>query len=101
MAGWSAAFDNTFTQVVAPVFAQREPRLRARSYLLGLASGVERKNGWTLAELAGEGIKAWQAHRELRWPAYPAVSGSPARSSCCSRCSRTEVKIASAFAALR
>jgi threonine dehydrogenase-like Zn-dependent dehydrogenase len=40
--------------VVAPAFFRREPRLRARSYLLGLASGLERKNGWTLAEFAGE-----------------------------------------------
>lgn len=35
-------------------FFRREPRLRARAYLLGLLSGVERKNGWSLAEFAGE-----------------------------------------------
>ena len=28
--------------------------MRAWSYLLGLASGLERKNGWTLAEFAGD-----------------------------------------------
>jgi SRSO17 transposase len=43
-----------FAQVVAPAFVRREPRLRARCYLLGLVSGVERKNGWTLAEFAGD-----------------------------------------------
>jgi hypothetical protein len=43
-----------FAEVVAPAFFRREPRLRSRSYLLGLVSGVERKNGWTLAEFAGE-----------------------------------------------
>jgi len=43
-----------FAQVVAPFFFRREPRLRARAYLLGLVSGLERKNGWSLAELAGD-----------------------------------------------
>ncbi len=43
-----------FAEVVAPAFFRREPRWRARSYLLGLASGLERKNGWTLAEFAGD-----------------------------------------------
>ena len=36
------------------MFVRREPRLRAWSYLLGLVSGLERKNGWTLAEFAGD-----------------------------------------------
>lgn len=53
-AGWLAHFDEMFAEVVAPAFFRREPRLRSRSYLLGLVSGVERKNGWTLAEFAGE-----------------------------------------------
>jgi SRSO17 transposase len=33
-----------------PRFARPEPRHRALSYLQGLLSGVERKNGWQLAE---------------------------------------------------
>ena len=53
-AAWTALFDDMFAEVVAPVFARREPRLRARAYLLGLVSGLERKNGWTLAEFAGD-----------------------------------------------
>lgn len=53
-AGWLAHFDEMFAEVVVPAFFRREPRLRSRSYLLGLVSGVERKNGWTLAEFAGE-----------------------------------------------
>ena len=53
-AGRLAHFDEMFAEVVAPAFFRREPRLRSRSYLLGLVSGVERKNGWTLAEFAGE-----------------------------------------------
>src|SRR3954464_9824408 len=35
-------------------FARAEPRRRALAYLRGLLSPVERKNGWQLAELAGE-----------------------------------------------
>jgi SRSO17 transposase len=53
-AGWLGQFDDMFAEVVAPAFVRREPRLRARWYVLGLASGLERKNGWTLAEFAGE-----------------------------------------------
>ena len=40
--------EDMFAEVVAPAFVRREPRLRARAYLLGLVSGLERKNGWTL-----------------------------------------------------
>jgi len=43
-----------FAEVVAPAFYRREPRLRAASCLLGLVSALERKNGWTLAEFAGD-----------------------------------------------
>lgn len=35
-------------------FTRSEPRVRAREYVLGLVAGLERKNGWTLAEHAGE-----------------------------------------------
>ncbi len=43
-----------FAEVAAAAFYRREPRLRAHAYLLGLVSGLERKNGWTLAEFAGD-----------------------------------------------
>jgi hypothetical protein len=39
---------------IAPRFARAEPRQRALSYLRGLLHPVERKNGWQLAEQAGE-----------------------------------------------
>jgi SRSO17 transposase len=42
----------------ARAFFRREARLRARHYLLGLVSGLERKNGWTLAEFAGDATPA-------------------------------------------
>ena len=39
---------------IAPRFERAEPRRRALVYLTGLLSAVERKNGWQLAEQAGE-----------------------------------------------
>lgn len=39
---------------VAGRFVRAEPRGRAREYLCGLVAGLERKNGWALAEQAGE-----------------------------------------------
>jgi SRSO17 transposase len=38
----------------APVFSRREPRLQAGKYVAGLMSDLPRKNGWTLAEAAGD-----------------------------------------------
>ncbi|WP_432489554.1 IS701 family transposase [Kineococcus sp. SYSU DK018] len=39
---------------IAGRFGRAEPRARVRAYVTGLAAGLERKNGWTLAEQAGE-----------------------------------------------
>src|SRR5215472_7697165 len=39
---------------VAGRFGRAEPRARVREYVSGLVAGLERKNGWTLAEHAGE-----------------------------------------------
>jgi SRSO17 transposase len=39
---------------IAGRFGRAEPRARVREYLSGLVAGLERKNGWTLAERAGE-----------------------------------------------
>jgi SRSO17 transposase len=39
---------------IAGRFARAEPRARVREYVSGLVAGLERKNGWTLAERAGE-----------------------------------------------
>jgi SRSO17 transposase len=39
---------------IASRFARAEPRRRALAYVRGLLSSVERKNGWQLAEEAGE-----------------------------------------------
>lgn len=53
LARWQAGFDDVFA-LVAGRFAQAGSRHRARLYTLGLLSGAERKNSWTLAEQAGD-----------------------------------------------
>lgn len=52
-ARWRAGFDEAFG-LIAGQFAQADSRRRARMYLLGLLSGAERKNSWTIAGQAGE-----------------------------------------------
>ena len=39
---------------IAPRFGRAEPRRRALAYLRGLLAPIERKNGWQLAEAAGD-----------------------------------------------
>lgn len=53
LARWRAGFDEAFA-LVAGRFAQADSRRRARLYVLGLLSGAERKNSWTIAEQAGD-----------------------------------------------
>lgn len=48
-----SAFDDLMADV-APRFGRVEPCRQARSYLLGLLSPLADKNGWTLAEAAGD-----------------------------------------------
>ncbi|QKT11980.1 IS701 family transposase [Rhodococcus sp. W8901] len=49
-----AAELDTLHERVSGRFARAEPRSRVREYVSGLVAGLERKNGWTLAERAGE-----------------------------------------------
>ncbi|MFB7130062.1 IS701 family transposase [Kitasatospora sp. NPDC056273] len=51
--GWSGEFAD-FTARFAGRFGRVEPRRRMVSYLRGLLGEAERKNGWTLAEAAGD-----------------------------------------------
>lgn len=51
--GWAEELE-TLHRRIAPHFARAEPRQRALAYLHGLLSSVKRKNGWQLAEQAGE-----------------------------------------------
>jgi SRSO17 transposase len=50
---WAHELDQVHARL-APHVVRSEPRQRVRSYLAGLLSPVERKNGWQLAEQAGE-----------------------------------------------
>src|SRR5581483_9042667 len=50
---WAAELDVVAAKL-APQFERAEPRTRVLAYLTGLLSNTERKNGWQVAELAGE-----------------------------------------------
>ena len=51
--GWAGGLDAVLERI-ASRFARAEPRRRAAAYLRGLLAPVERKNGWQLAEAAGD-----------------------------------------------
>src|SRR3712207_9127860 len=50
---WAAGLEEVHARI-AGAFARSEPRARVLAYLRGLLGQSERKNGWTLAEAAGE-----------------------------------------------
>ncbi|MEX5721780.1 IS701 family transposase [Geodermatophilus maliterrae] len=50
---WAAGLEEVHLRI-AGAFARAEPRVRVLAYLRGLLEQLERKNGWTLAEAAGE-----------------------------------------------
>jgi SRSO17 transposase len=52
-ADWARGLDGLVEQL-APRFCRIEPRRRVRAYLQGLLAPMERKNGWQLAEHAGD-----------------------------------------------
>ena len=54
LAAWIAGLNDLFA-LVAGRFFRVEPRLRARAYVRGLLAPLASKNGWTLAEAAGDG----------------------------------------------
>jgi SRSO17 transposase len=68
--GWARGLDE-LAERIAPRFGRKEPRRRARAYLRGLLAPVERKNGWQLAEAAGDrtpdGVQDFLAR--MRWDA--------------------------------
>ena len=67
---WAGEFEALTTRL-APRFGRREPRQRAVAYLRGLLSPIQRKNGWQLAEAAGDrtpdGVQDFLAR--MRWDA--------------------------------
>ena len=50
---WAAELERLGARI-APRFGRVEPRRRALAYLRGLLAPIERKNGWQLAETAGD-----------------------------------------------
>jgi SRSO17 transposase len=50
---WAAGLEGVMERIGAR-FGRIEPRRRALAYLRGLLSPAERKNGWQLAEIAGD-----------------------------------------------
>src|SRR5215218_6673762 len=60
---------------IAPRFVRAEPRRRALAYLRGLLAPLERKNGWQLAEAAGDatpdGVQDFLSHflSRVHWDA--------------------------------
>jgi SRSO17 transposase len=68
--GWSRALEALAARI-APRFARAEPRRRALAYLRGLLMPLERKNGWQLAEAAGDttpdGVQDFLSR--MRWDA--------------------------------
>lgn len=76
--GWAEGLERLHARLV-PHFARTEPRQRVRAYVEGMLGGADRRNGWHLAEAAGESTPygmqrlvasaAWDADRvrdELR-----------------------------------
>lgn len=51
--GWAGDLDTVLDRIGSR-FGRAEPRRRAAAYLRGLLAPVERKNGWQLAEAAGD-----------------------------------------------
>ena len=52
LARWIVELDG-LVGLIAGRFGRAEPRRRVGAYVRGLLAGLERKNGWTLAEHAG------------------------------------------------
>lgn len=69
--GWLSDFEDLMA-VIAPRFGRVEPPRQARSYLLGLLSPLADKNGWTLAEAAGDRTpdKMQRLLNAARWDAH-------------------------------
>lgn len=69
-ARWARGLDEIVGRI-GPRFGRAEPRRRAAAYLRGLLAPVERKNGWQLAESAGDatpdGVQDFLSR--MRWDA--------------------------------
>jgi hypothetical protein len=68
--GWARDLDELAGRL-APRFGRVEPRRRLLAYLRGLLAPIERKNGWQLAEAAGDATPDGMQDflRRMRWDA--------------------------------
>lgn len=77
VADWAQGLDEVLERI-AVRFGRAEPRRRARAYLRGLLAPVERKNGWQLAEAAGDaspdGVQEFLSR--VRWDADAVSTGT-------------------------
>jgi SRSO17 transposase len=68
--GWTRELDALAARI-APRFSRAEPRRRALAYLRGLLAPLGRKNGWQVAEAAGDatpdGVQDFLSR--MRWDA--------------------------------
>jgi hypothetical protein len=57
-------------------FARAEPWLQARKYVSAVASGLARRNGWTIAEQAGDRTpdKTQRLLSRARWDTFAAMA---------------------------
>ena len=60
-ARWQEQFEELM-RLIAGRFGRVEPRRRARAFVLGLLSGLRRKNCWTIAEHAGDATPDGMQH---------------------------------------
>ena len=75
VARWSEGIERVH-ECIAGRFRRPEPRRRALEYLKGLLSPVERKNGWQLAEQAGDATPYGVQHLLSTYIWYAMISGS-------------------------
>ena len=82
--GWSRELDALAARI-APRFTRAEPRRRASAYLRGLLAPLQRKNGWQLAEAAGDatpdGVQDFLSRTRWDAPRRSATTCAPTWSS--------------------
>jgi len=64
---------------IAPRFARYEPLRHASELMLGMVSGLDRKNCWTIAEHRGDATPDGLQHllARARWDAHVIDGGEP------------------------
>ena len=87
--GWAAEFER-LCERIGPRFTRPEVRRRAAGFLRGLLGGVDRKNGWQLAEHAQETTPDGMQRR------LPPPDGTQTR--CATTCAATSLSSSASLA---